>query len=83
MGKKKLSDLTQRYVEDYWGWRLAYWGTDEGKARIAYNPTRGKNPNAKTKSSNNVKQRPAYNSIADNMHKTAVTKHSCKKCHWG
>ena len=63
MGKKRLSDLTQRFVEDYWEWRLAYWGTDEGKQRISYNPKRGKNPKAKSQSSNNVKRRPAYNTL--------------------
>jgi integrase len=63
MGSKKLADLTQRFVEDYWQWRLAYWNTGEGKERITYNPKRGKNPKAKTQSTHNAAKRPAYNTL--------------------
>lgn len=63
MGKMLLANLTQSFVEGYWEWRLNYWKTDEGKARIKYNPKRGKNPNAKTQSTHNAKENPKYNTL--------------------
>jgi hypothetical protein len=49
MGSKKLADLTQRFVEDYWQWRLAYWNTGEGM-RLSSAPVRSSPPTLPTAS---------------------------------
>ena len=50
-GFKKISDLTKKYADGYWNYRLKFWNSVEGEKRIKVNATR---VNAKSISSNNV-----------------------------
>ena len=39
-GEKVLSAITAEFADGYWGWRIGYWGRDEGRKLQAYNPRR-------------------------------------------
>ena len=39
-GDKILSAITAEFADGYWGWRIGYWGRDEGRKLQTYNPRR-------------------------------------------
>lgn len=56
-GNKIVGDLTKKYCDGYWRYRLDFWDSAEGKARIELNSRRIR---AKSKSSHNVAVKPAF-----------------------
>lgn len=56
----RLNELTLQVQEGYWDWRINYWDTDRGQRLQAYNPKRR---DAKTKTTNNAKRRPAVKTL--------------------
>jgi integrase len=50
-GHRNISELNKKFCDGYWEYRLNFWNTKEGKARIELNEKR---IGAKTKSSHNV-----------------------------
>ena len=50
-GKQDISQLTKKFCDGYWEYRLNFWDTKQGKARIELNEKR---IGAKTQSSHNV-----------------------------
>ena len=57
LGRKNISDLTKKFADGYWHYRLNFWTSDEGKKRILNNKLRAK---AKTFSSHNVAKVPSF-----------------------
>jgi integrase len=56
-GKKEVCELTKKFVDDYWPYRLRFWDSAEGQQRIEVNEKR---IGAKTISSHNVAKKPAH-----------------------
>ena len=54
-GKREISELNKKVVDGYWDFRLSFWHTEEGKARIEINEKRA---NSKSKSSHNIAKNP-------------------------
>ena len=57
LGRKNISDLTKKFADGYWHYRLNFWTSDEGQKRIVNNKLRAK---AKTFSSHNVAKVPSF-----------------------
>ena len=56
-GKREISELNKKVVDGYWDFRLSFWHTEEGKARIEINEKRA---NSKSKSSRNIAKKPSF-----------------------
>jgi len=59
-GKQNISELTKKFVDGYWEYRLNVWNSEEGQSRIELNDKR---IGAKSKSSHNVARVPAFNTL--------------------